>query len=167
LTSTGKGAAAELEIAAAAVGLGLVVLRPLCEGARYDLAIDVGPRVLRVQCKWADARHGVLAVRTTTSRHTPRGYVRSTYSAAEVDAIGAYCPTTDRVYLVPIACVEALQGFRLRLAPTGNCQAANVRWARDFELAKSIERYWRREALGCVASVERAPKPGTIRGAGL
>src|SRR5580704_1809161 len=49
LGTSQKGAAAEAEIAAAAIRLDLVVLRPLGDGGRYDLAIDTRPRLLRVQ----------------------------------------------------------------------------------------------------------------------
>jgi PD-(D/E)XK endonuclease len=52
LTPSQKGAAAEAEIAAAAIRLDLVVLRPLCDGGRYDLVLDIGNQLLRVQCKW-------------------------------------------------------------------------------------------------------------------
>jgi len=98
LSSSHKGAAAEAEITAAAIRLGLVVLRPLCEGARYDLVVDTGDRLLRLQCKWASSRGNVLMARCITSRHTPRGYLRSTYSAHEIDAIAAYAPDTDTDY---------------------------------------------------------------------
>jgi hypothetical protein len=53
LTPSQKGAIAEAAVSAAAVELGFVVLRPLCEGSRYDLVIDLAPRLLRVQCKFA------------------------------------------------------------------------------------------------------------------
>src|SRR5438309_6567876 len=104
LTPSQRGAVAEAEaeIAAAASRAGLLVLRPLSEGGRYDLAIDVGDRLLRVQCKWASRRGNVLTIPCQTSRHTPSGYVRSTYSSREVDAIGAYAPDTGRCYLIPI-----------------------------------------------------------------
>lgn len=42
LTPSQKGAAAEAEIAAAAIRMRLQVLRPVGEGGRYDLAIDIG-----------------------------------------------------------------------------------------------------------------------------
>ncbi len=45
------GAIAELEIATAAVRAGLTVLRPVAEQACYDLALEIGPRLFRVQCK--------------------------------------------------------------------------------------------------------------------
>jgi hypothetical protein len=145
LTPSQKGAVAEAEIAAAAIRLGLVVLRPLCEGARYDLALDTGSQLLRIQCKWASRRGGVLIARTMTARHTPRGYVYTTYSSAEIDAIGLFSPDTDRCYLVPIAGIEGMRAIHLRLDPPGNGQSAGVRWARDYELE-------RRLPLGRIAS---------------
>lgn len=47
LTPSQKGAAAEATITAAVIQLGLTVLRPLCEGRRYDLVVDLEPRLLR------------------------------------------------------------------------------------------------------------------------
>ncbi len=142
LSTSQKGAAAEAEITAAALRLGLVVLSPLCEGGRYDLVIDTGARLLRVQCKWA-SRHGdVLSARCVTCRHTPSGYVRSTYSAHEVDAVAVYAPDTDGCYLIPIAEIEGRNTVSLRLSATRNNQASGIRWARDYEFGPSLERNW-------------------------
>jgi hypothetical protein len=142
LTPSQKGAAAEAEIAAAAIRLDLVVLRPLCDGGRYDLVLDIGNQLLRVQCKWASRRADVLTARCITSRHTPRGYVRTTYSSAEVDAIAVYSPDTDRCYLIPIQEAEGRSALSLRVGPTRNNQALHVRWAHDYELESSIGRNW-------------------------
>jgi hypothetical protein len=143
LTPSQRGAVAEAEIAARAIRLGLVVLRPLAEGARYDLVIDSRTQLLRVQCKWAARRGNVLTVCCQTSRHTPGGYVRSTYSSHEVDAIGAYAPDTGRCYLIPIGEIDSHCSVSLRIAPTGNNQALQVRWARDYEFLDSLVRNWR------------------------
>jgi PD-(D/E)XK endonuclease len=140
LTTSQKGAAAEAEIAAAATRLGLVVLRPLCDGARYDLGIDVGSRIARVQCKWASLNGDVLTVRFRTCRRASEGYIRTTYSGEEIDALAVYSADTDRCYLLPIADVEHRSEISLRLAPVGNNQSRGVRWARDYELARTIER---------------------------
>jgi PD-(D/E)XK endonuclease len=142
LTPSQKGATAEAEIAAAAIRLRLLVLRPLCEGGRYDLAIDIGERLLRVQCKWASRQGDVLNTRCVTSRHTPHGYIKTTYSADEIDAIAAYAPDTDRCYLIPVDEVESRTVLSLRVAPTRNNQAQLIRWAKDYELEDAIERYW-------------------------
>jgi len=63
LTTDQKGAIAESSIAAAAIKLGIGVLKPLSDGHRYDLVFDVGTRLLRVQCKWA-VRRGDVVVAT-------------------------------------------------------------------------------------------------------
>jgi PD-(D/E)XK endonuclease len=142
MTPSQKGAAAEAEIAAAAIRLRLLVLRPLCEGGRYDLAIDIGEKLLRVQCKWASRSGDVLNARCVTNRHTPHGYKSTTYSANEIDAIAAYAPDTDRCYIIPVDEVEGHTVLSLRVAPTRNNQAQLVRWAKDYELERAIERYW-------------------------
>jgi PD-(D/E)XK endonuclease len=142
LSTSGKGAAAEAEIAAALIRLGLVVLRPLCEGGRYDLVLDTGEDLLRVQCKWASRTGNVLAARCVTSRHTPSGYCRSTYDASEIDALAAYAPDTDSCYLIPASEIEGRKQMSLRLAPTRNNQAAGLHWAQDYELEASLERNW-------------------------
>src|ERR1700685_1016096 len=100
LSTSQKGAAAEAEIAAAAIRADLVVLRPLCDGGRYDLVIDIGEELLRVQCKWASRQGNVLTARCLTSRHTPTGYVRTSYSAEEIDAIAVYAPDHERGFLL-------------------------------------------------------------------
>jgi hypothetical protein len=96
LTPSQKGAIAEAEIAAAATRAGILILRPDAEGRRYDLVFDTGPQLLRVQCKWGSRKSDVIAVRTSTCRHTPlNGYLRTIYSADEIDAFAVYCPDTS------------------------------------------------------------------------
>jgi hypothetical protein len=53
LTSNQKGNIAEAAIALEAIKLGIEVLKPVAEHGRYDLALDLGTRIIRVQCKWA------------------------------------------------------------------------------------------------------------------
>jgi len=142
LSPSQKSAAAEAAIAAAAIRLGLVVLRPLVDGSRYDLAIDVGDVLLRVQCKWAPLRGETLTARCVTSRHTPAGYRRTQYCASEIDALAAYAPDTDRCYLLPVEEVEGHKAISLRVGPTRNNQARGVRWARDYELDVTLRRRW-------------------------
>jgi PD-(D/E)XK endonuclease len=62
LTTNQKGAIAETAIAAAATKLGIRVLRPLDEGGRYDLVFDVAGALLKVQCKWAARKGGVIVL---------------------------------------------------------------------------------------------------------
>jgi PD-(D/E)XK endonuclease len=140
LTPSQKGAAAEAAITSIVIQLGLTVLRPLCEGRRYDLVLDLEPELLRVQCKVAKRLAGVLSVGLCTNRYTPSGYVSTTYTADEIDAVGAYSPELDRCFLIPVEEVAGRRAIHLRLDPTRNNQAERIKWARDYELPAMIDR---------------------------
>jgi hypothetical protein len=140
LTSSQKGAVAEAAITASVIQLGLTVLRPLCEGRRYDLMVDLEPALLRVQCKLARRVRGVLAINLQTCRHTPRGYIRTSYSASEIDAVAVYSAELNRSFLLPVAEVAGMRDVSLRLEATRNNQAQGVRWASDYELEPMIAR---------------------------
>src|SRR5437588_11993735 len=87
MTPNQKGAIAEAAIAWQATKLGIGVLKPLGEGERYDLVLDLRPRLLRVQCKWRfgaarSSRYGCrpVAACVTVSFGRPTQSRRSTPS---------------------------------------------------------------------------------------
>jgi prevent-host-death family protein len=133
-----KGNVAEAEIAAAAIRLGVPVLKPLVEHGRYDLAFDLGHRLLRVQCKWAPLRSAVVAVNLAGWRSTTAGQVRSSYSVEEIDAVGVWCEALRRCYLLPAALVAGMRALHLRVEPPRNGQRAALHWATDYELPGAI-----------------------------
>jgi hypothetical protein len=135
-----KGAVAEQAIVLAATKLQVPVLRPVAEHGRCDLALDIGDRLWRVQCKWgrlSEARD-VIVVHTGTCRLTPNGYVRGTYTADEVDLFGVYCGELDRCYLLPVSVAAGKHGVQLRLVPPLNGQRACINLAEDFEFEGAI-----------------------------
>lgn len=153
MTTDQKGAIAETAIAHAAAKLGIDVYRPVAEGGRYDLVFDLGARLLRVQCKWAARRGGVIAVRCSSCRRTADGLLHRTYTAGEVDAIAAYCPSTERCYLLPSDLIDGRRELSLRLETTRNGQKLGIRWADEFEFTRLD---W--ERLGAIAQLgERLP----------
>ncbi len=136
--SVDRGGIAELAIAAAAARLGIVVLRPLVDGTRYDLVFDTGARLLRAQCK-SGTRHGdVVRAGLRTSRRTASGERRTAYTAEEVDAFAVYCHELDRVFLLPIERFTGCTYVHLRLAPARNNQRAGVNLADAYDLAKMV-----------------------------
>ena len=141
MTTDQKGAIAEAAIALAAMKLGIDVYRPLGEGGRYDLILDVGSRLLRVQCKWAASLKQVLVVRCYTFRRTRTGWKKTTYSTEEVDVIAAYSMDLDRCFLIPIELVETKPTIQLRIAPALNNQKRRINWADDFDFAATLPRH--------------------------
>jgi prevent-host-death family protein len=133
--SNQKGAIAEQAIALAAVRLGVNVLRPITERLPYDLVFDLGSTLLRVQCKWAACKGGVIEVHLRRAYHSPtRGYVLANYEVDEIDAVVAYCEALDRCYVLPSALIAGKGWIQLRLKPPRNNQTAAINWAADFEL---------------------------------
>jgi prevent-host-death family protein len=93
-----------------------------------------------VQCKWGALDHegAVIRVNLQGCRHTPNGYVFSTYAASEIDAVAVYCAELDRCYLLPVSLVAGRRGIHLRTAPTRNGQRACINLAADFEFPGAI-----------------------------
>jgi PD-(D/E)XK endonuclease len=129
-----KGNVAELAIATEAARLGVSVLKPLTEHEVYDLAFDMGSRILRVQCKWATFNGDVVHIHVGRCRTSHRGYLRSTYRDDEIDALAAYCEALDRCYLLPVKRIAGRYTIQLRVRPTRNNQRAAINFAADYEL---------------------------------
>lgn len=137
LTTNQKGLVAETAVVHECAKLGVPVLRPL-DDQRYDLVLDLGATVLRVQCKWAPMRGETIPVRCRTCRRGRDGLIHRPYQPGEIDAIAAYCPETTQCYLLPVELSVARSGVQLRLAPTRNNQERGIRWANDFEFAAKL-----------------------------
>lgn len=146
-TNNHKGAVAELAIAAKAGALGLGVLWPMIEHGRYDLALEIGDRILRIQCKWGRLCEDVVKVNLVTSRHTPvSGYVRGKYGIDEIDGVAVYCGQLDTCYLLPIEMVAERSAVHLRLRPAKNNQLAAINYAVDYEFSGAVAQLARASA---------------------
>ena len=147
LTADQKGTIAETAIVHAAAKLGVDVYRPIGEGGRYDMILDIGSHLLRIQCKWAPRHGDVVILRCYSSRRNCHGVLRRPYRDGEFDAYGAYCPDLDACFLIPYAAVAGRLEVALRLRPAANNQRTGINWADDFEFAVTLER------LGAIAQL--------------
>jgi hypothetical protein len=102
--------------------------------------VDLEPRLLRVQCKLAQSQDGALVVGLRTNRCTPAGYVSTSYTAEEVDAIGVYAPDLRHCFLIPISEACDRRMIHLRLEPAKNNQAEGIKWADDYALESTLAR---------------------------
>ena len=129
------GQRTEAIVLAALVKRGYKVLTPFGTNQRYDLAIDLGDRFLRAQCKTGRLRAGtiIFAVRSVRS-NTRRTYLRSYQN--EIDLFLVCRPETDGIHVIPIEDATSSVGA-LRVAPTRNGQAKRIRWAKDYERRSS------------------------------
>ncbi len=160
-----KGAVAEIEIAAAAIRLGVPVLRPEAEHGRYDLVLEIGGSLWRVQCKSGALDHAkaVIKVGLQGSRCTPEGYVRRSYAHGEIDLVAVYCDGLDRSYLLPAELATDRSSIYLRLTRPLNAQRASVNLASQFEFPGAVAQLEERSAGSRKAGGSSPPSstPGT------
>jgi hypothetical protein len=124
-----------LAVMAALDRAGYALLLPFGENTRYDLAIDDGRRLLRVQCKTGRLRRGSVrfSVCSNYAHHrTPRN-VRRHY-LGEIDAFAIFCPETSGVYLIPIEHIQLKAEGALRIDAPLNNQRRRIRLASDYEI---------------------------------
>jgi hypothetical protein len=144
----GKGNIAELEIALASERAGIVAYKPVGEHGRTDLVLEIGGMLQRIQCKWGrlsdDQR--LITVQVSGCRLTPSGYVRSPYTADEVDFVGVYCGGTDRCYLLPQRLFVAKSVVHLRLVPAKNGQRSCINLAEQYDFDGAVAQLEERRA---------------------
>lgn len=123
-------------ILAALLRLGHKPLIPFGGGWRYDLVFEDAASVFwRVQCKTGRLLNGAVTFRTASDGASARiagGRNPKSYKG-EADFFGIYCPTLDKVYLVPVDDVRDSAGS-IRIDPPKNNQVKGIRWARDYEV---------------------------------
>jgi antitoxin (DNA-binding transcriptional repressor) of toxin-antitoxin stability system len=159
-----RGCISELAIALEAVELGVDVFKPVSEHSRADLIFGIADRLYRVQCKSARLVGDVLQINLVSSWHSPQGYVRTKYTATEIDLIAAHCHDLARNYLIPFDRLEELKsGIYLRLSPAKNGQRAAVHYAAEYELSGAVAQLGERRAGSAKATgsspVSSTPSP--------
>ncbi len=111
---------------------GYELARPLGDNARYDLILEHGERLVRVQVKTGRLRPDGAVFFPTCSSQAHRGRGQASYRG-QCELFGVYCPELDESYLVPVAGTGA-RGCSLRVRPAANNQARGVRWAADYRV---------------------------------
>jgi hypothetical protein len=137
---------------AALADAGLDVFLPFGENTRYDLVVDDGIALARVQCKTGRLRQGAVRFRTssTYAHHPNPGYVTRDY-LGQIDYFAVYCPETAGVYFVPIEDIPLRHQGALRIEPARNGQRQGIRHAAAYKIAS--------------VTIEATAGPGAIPGA--
>jgi PD-(D/E)XK nuclease superfamily protein len=133
-------------------GAGYAVLVPFGENTRYDLVIDDGKGLGRVQCKTGRLRKGAVIFRACSSyAHHPNPKIIRRDYLGEIDYFAVYCPETAGVYLVPLQDAALRTQGSLRVASPRNGQRRRIRSAADYQIAE--------------ISIRATARPGATSGA--
>src|SRR5438270_11859189 len=117
--------------------MGYAVLLPFGENTRYDLVIDDGNTLARVQCKTGRLRNGAVRWATCSSNaQHPNPKPRRHDYQDDVDYFAVYCPETEGVYLLPIAELAPKTSASLRVEAPRNNQRRFIRLAVRYEIAR-------------------------------
>jgi len=119
-----KGNLSELKVMTAYVQAGFVVSVPFGGGAPYDLIVDTGARLLKVQVKTGRLRNGCVIFPTQRFSGHQKG---RRYDPKEFDVFAVYCPDNDIIYAIDFD--KSRSEGRLRCAETRNNQQEKIRWA--------------------------------------
>jgi hypothetical protein len=115
---------------------GYTLFLPFGENSRCDLAIEIGDRLVRVQCKTGRLREGAVRFKVSSCyahHRNPRSVTRD--YLGEVDYFAVYCPETAGVYLIPIKDIELTCQGALRIDAPRNGQRRRIRFAAPYEIA--------------------------------
>ncbi|MBA3787079.1 MAG: hypothetical protein H0X21_00095 [Actinobacteria bacterium] len=117
---------------------GYIVSVPFGENTRYDLVVDDGGCLSRVQCKTGRLREGAVRFNTcSVYAHHPNPKVHSRHYRDEVDSFAVYCPENGAVYLIPISDLPSRRTASLRV-DAANTQVRGVRPAARYKIATVV-----------------------------
>jgi len=125
------GERSEAMVLAALLRHGELVAVPFGDNQRYDLLIDKGERVLRVQVKTGRLTDDGAVTFASCSSAYHRGGGKRSYRG-EIDYFAVYCPDNDKIYFVPVDACGSFTG-KLRVKPPRNNQRRGIIWAEHFE----------------------------------
>lgn len=132
------GTISELKIKSKLLELGLTnLLNPITNDMPYDLALDMGDHLIKIQIKTGRLRNGTVRFCTSSSKSNMTSIKRRSYRGL-ADYFAIYCPENDGYYLIPVN-RSTVTEMMLRIEVPKNSQAKFINWARDFELNKVIK----------------------------
>lgn len=130
------GATSEAKILAACLARGWVVSLPFGNMSRYDMIVDVGVKLLKVQCKTGHLKNGLIQFDTVSTN--PSTYEKLDY-ALDADILAVYSEFNNQVYWIPVNEIKTDRLF-LRIDPPKNNQAKYVKWAKNYEFTPVVQR---------------------------
>ena len=140
MNTSRKGDETEAVILGRLMDLGVSVSVPFGDSDRYDLVVDDGASLHRLQCKTGSWVNGSVRFNLYTSTVGTDGRVDSEYTSEEIDAYAVYSKETDEVYWIPIEDTGSGE-MRLRVEdPHPKAPTSKINWANEYAIANRFGR---------------------------
>jgi len=126
-----KGQLAVLKTQLRAAELGWVVSMPTTE-TRYDMLLDNGQKILRIQIKYVGSLSTSGSVHLDLRKETRgNGRIRL-YSKEEIDVIIVYIPQIDKLVWLGPEKFDMVKTISLRFSPPKNQQVKKIVLVEDY-----------------------------------
>lgn len=137
MSTISVGNESESAVMFAYIKAGFHVSIPFGNGCPYNLVVDTGARLLKIQVKTAWQHNGHLIYQCQRRIKDAKQNGMRRYSDNEVDFFAVHFPLDGSIYVVPFWA----SGGRgcLRLNPALNGQRKMIRWAADYKWETHIE----------------------------
>lgn len=137
LTSKQKGNLTELQCLSAFIEQGCGVSIPYGDNSKYDFIADINGQLFKVQVKTSSLKdENAIKFSCRTTHVNCKGIKNERYSSNEVDFFATYWK--NQCYLIPVS--ECSVEKTLRFAPPKSGQLKGITFAKDYELAKQLEK---------------------------
>lgn len=137
LTSKQKGNLTELQCLTAFMEQGCGISIPYGDNSKYDFIADINGVLLKIQVKTSSLKNeGAIKFSCRTTHVNCSGVKNERYSSDDVDFFATYW--NGICYIVPVG--ESSNEKTLRFAPPKNGQIKGITFARDYELAKQLQK---------------------------
>lgn len=106
---------------------GYIVSIPYGNAGRYDLLVDTGKKILKIQCKTASKNaNGSYTVCTSNTSMKSQGNIRKYYTKDQIDFIMTFIE--NEAVFIPVELIEktASKVFRAELPKNGNTKNCNM-----------------------------------------
>lgn len=128
--TTTQGNISEAFLIATLMARGYKILTPFGDGFRYDLVIDDGTALYKVQCKTGQYKNGVITFKACSV--SSKSTINKAYTG-EIDYFAIWCEQLNKGYLVPVNDVAITVGT-LRVDPPLNNQTSKGKLAINYQL---------------------------------
>ena len=125
------GEISEAVILAHLLKKGWSVSIPFGNNQRYDMIVDNGEKLIKVQCKTSWFKSGCLQFQTSSKNGFTN--VRTDYHG-QIDVFVVYYPNLQTIYWVPVE-LTGINQMSLRLDfPKTNAATSKIKWAKDYQI---------------------------------
>jgi hypothetical protein len=129
-----KGDISEAKVLSVVKELGYNVLLPFAEGLKYDLAIDTGRDILRVQVKSMWKKNGCYVLQCCSSSNAVK--YKEAYNQENIDGFIGHNSEDGYFCWVPVDDAPS-KHMRLRFQEPNNT-SPNINWASNYCIESSL-----------------------------